>query len=361
MPAIQNGTVFQRSGSKRWTAKWFDHEGTPRTRNFDTKSDGRAFLNAELIRVEQAKSGKRAVDRPGTVADLVERFLASWGRGVDPTTLVNMMSALGQLSERFGLHAPEALTMESLTDWRYSLSPGVQHDVFRRARQMFKWAVLAKLIDEDPTTGIKNPVRPKHERKPINVFGSWAEVERVAAELLPRLRAIPIIMADTGLRPEELFGLHRSDVDWERMEFTVRRRFTAGLLKEGLKRKGESERRVPFTARTLAALKALPPRLDTQILVSTKRGSYIDSSNFRNQHWYRALRAAGVGHHTLYDLRHTWISWALAAGVPPAKVALLGGTSIKMLDATYSHLIPSDFDEYRERMARFEASQPVAR
>ena len=57
-------------------------------------------------------------------------------------------------------------------------------------------------------------------------------------------------------------------------------------------------------------------------------------AEFRFVHWVPALRAAGLDHHTLYDARHTSITWALSAGVPVAKVALVHGTSIKQLDAT---------------------------
>jgi hypothetical protein len=67
----------------------------------------------------------------------------------------------------------------------------------------------------------------------------------------------------------------------------------------------------------------------------------------------------GVDFRTMYDCRHTAISWALSAGVPPAKVALIFGTSMKQLDATYSHLIKSDYDDYRAALELFAARQAV--
>jgi integrase len=49
----------------------------------------------------------------------------------------------------------------------------------------------------------------------VEPFETWAEVEAGATELDPRYRAIPMVGVGTGLRPEELFGLHRSDLDRE--------------------------------------------------------------------------------------------------------------------------------------------------
>ncbi len=49
------------------------------------------------------------------------------------------------------------------------------------------------------------------------LFGSWADVQAVADELHPQFRVIPILAVGCGLRPEELFGLHRADVDRENL------------------------------------------------------------------------------------------------------------------------------------------------
>ena len=60
-----------------------------------------------------------------------------------------------------------------------------------------------------------------------------------------------------------------------------------------------------------------------------------------------AIKAAGVAHHRMYDLRHTYATWSLAAGVDLFTLSRRMGTSLAMIDATYGHLAP-DADE-RER------------
>jgi hypothetical protein len=50
-----------------------------------------------------------------------------------------------------------------------------------------------------------------------------------------------------------------------------------------------------------AALRALPPRVDTQVLFPAPRGGYIDIEKFRHREWTPAVKAAGLDHRTLYD------------------------------------------------------------
>ena len=64
----------------------------------------------------------------------------------------------------------------------------------------------------------------------------------------------------------------------------------------------------------------------------------IDVEKFRFREWAPALRGAGIAHRRVDDLRHTYASWALAMDVPPAKLALMMGTSIAQLEDTYSPL-----------------------
>jgi integrase len=56
---------------------------------------------------------------------------------------------------------------------------------------------------------------------------------------------------------------------------------------------------------------------------------------------------------TPYSLRHSGISWALAAGVPPSDVARFGGTSVTMLERVYAHLLESSADAARVKLDAF--------
>jgi len=73
---------------------------------------------------------------------------------------------------------------------------------------------------------------------------------------------------------------------------------------------------VPLQAKALEALEQLPPA-ENEILFAKTRGGRIDFRSFGRRHWKPAQRRAGIEPlRGLYDLRHTYATFALRAGVP---------------------------------------------
>jgi integrase len=234
----------------------------------------------------------------------------------------------------FGDRHPDSLNRLEIEDWRATISPGSRHGVFRAFRQALAWAHARGLCEREPSAGIKNPKRRRHERKPIIPFESWAEVETIADEIDPRYRAIPIFATGTGLRPEEWIALERSDIDRQARLVHVSKRYSGGELKQGTKT--VPERFVPLRQRVLDALDSIVPRIDTKLLFPAPRGGYIDIEKWRWREWTPTLRAAGIEHRPIYAMRHSFITWALEDGsIPLTQLAPIAGTSIREIEDTY--------------------------
>lgn len=63
-----------------------------------------------------------------------------------------------------------------------------------------------------------------------------------------------------------------------------------------------------------------------------------DYSNWRKAVWLPAIKRAGLAGTKIHDLRHTYASWLLQAGVPLAEVGKLLGHADPSTTQVYAHL-----------------------
>jgi integrase len=218
----------------------------------------------------------------------------------------------------------------AIARWRASLPKTMRHGAHRALRQVLSAAVRWRWIEHNVATDIKNPV---HAREEFTPFESWEEVDALARELGP-FGPLTILSVGTGVRPEEAFGADWNDVDLATGVFTVRRAFAKGRLK-AYPKTVRSRRRVPLRAKVLDALGELPDR--DGVLFPASEGGRINIDNFRAREWAPALKAAGIAHRRIYDMRHTFATWSLAAGMSIFTLARRMGTSVQMIDVTYGH------------------------
>jgi integrase len=115
-------------------------------------------------------------------------------------------------------------------------------------------------------------------------------------------------------------------------------------------------REVPLTALAVAALDDVPPRLDTRLVFPGPRGGHINLRNFRRREWHPALDAADVPSRRIYDLRSTFASQALAAGVSVFELARIMGTSVRMIERHYGTLLQGSGDAIRGKLDAYASS-----
>ena len=75
----------------------------------------------------------------------------------------------------------------------------------------------------------------------------------------------------------------------------------------------------------------------------------------------RTYVAEGLEHRSPYALRHTFATFAIAAGVSLFELARFMGTSAEQIDKTYGHLLPDALDRTRAALDAFTAAVPAQR
>jgi integrase len=88
-----------------------------------------------------------------------------------------------------------------------------------------------------------------------------------------------------------------------------------------------------------SARRARPFRGPTGRVAPSPRGGYLDLHNFRNRDWKPGQLAAGIEpFRRIYDLRHTFATPALRAGISTFDLSRYMGASLTMIDRHYGHL-----------------------
>jgi integrase len=250
-------------------------------------------------------------------------------------TVAKLRWLLGKATAALGEVRLAELSSEQVCGWRLTVPEGHRFEATQALRQVLNRAVAWRLIDENPATrGVPNPGRRCREQRP---FDSWEQLRALADRLGPVYGPMVIFAAATGLRPSELFALEHGDLNRGAGVVQIRRAHANGRVKQTKTRL--SRRAVPLQTIALEALEQLPAREDSPLLFPNARGGYLDFRNFNRRHWKPVQRAAGIEPlRDLYDLRHTYATFALRAGVPVFAISRFMGTSIAMIDLHYGHL-----------------------
>lgn len=99
--------------------------------------------------------------------------------------------------------------------------------------------------------------------------------------------------------------------------------------------------------------------------IASKRNDGTSTASVRkmrvdsNTAWRAALKRAGIENFRFHDLRHTWASWLVQAGVPLSALQEMGGwESIEMVQR-YAHLAPNHLTEHARHIdAIFKVDVP---
>src|SRR5215212_6850699 len=276
--------------------------------------------------------------RDMTLAELVDLYLDRHAAVVRRRTIATLRDRLRHPIVAFGdvpLRDLERM-VDEIAAWQAHLPPRAGHGIAQALRQVLDAAVRWERMGRNPAKAAGR--NPKPPPRSVRAF-TRAELDAIAAELGPAFRPLPLFAAATGLRPEEWQALERRDVDRRAGLVQVRRTVSGGEVVD-LGKTERSRRQVPLSPWAQDALDAIPPRLDTVLIFPAMRAGILNLDNFRRREWAPAIEAGGLARPArIYDLRSTFASNALAAGIGAFELAKVMGTSIEMIERHYGTLL----------------------
>lgn len=199
-------------------------------------------------------------------------------------------------------------------------------------RHILYWAVDESLLQANPMARL--PLEPERRRK--RQVMRLVEEDLLLPALSDHLRPIVIAALDTGMRRGEILRQRWEDVDLSRRLLAVTRSKTA---------EGEA-REIPLTNRLLNLLAAQPK---SEGFVFTRNGEPL---SWIRKGWLGALRRAKLRHFRFHDLRHSFNTRLMEAGViQDVRMALMGHSGGSKVHSIYTHV---ELPVKREAIARLE-------
>jgi integrase len=356
----------KEKASGLWRAMYVDLDGAARQAGrFRTKGDARVASQTVVDELN------RRADDPGSTPSLLE-FMDDWTRRFPrhPRTEETNKERL----ERYIVPYLPKRGHEPLAEVRRRHLLAVQDELLRRRlakttidgafsalSALLRDAVELEYLEANPAHSLR--VRPNDPRlDPVKEApGRRAvppeEIHAFMRHVRPGYRAVCWTPVLTSARPAELFAMRRRDIDRKRQMIFVAETLTRyGKQMEGLKQTHhiaarEQRGRWLLFPKILYEMLGERPLHVSGLLFPSPRGRPWNVRNFYRNIWDPARREAGVSF-TLYDLRHTFSSRLLAAGIPLVEVAAWMGHSLRAggaeVDNTTSRVYAHATGEWRE-------------
>lgn len=352
---------IDKTPSGRWKARWRVADGSQRSKTFDKKFDAQQFLKAVD---RDVMLGVHIDHRKGNI-DFV-KYAEEWRRMQQhrPSTRESVDSSLrNHVYPHFSGRQLNSIRTSEVQAWvaglNERLSPSTVRKIAGHVSAIFRSAKADRLIVESPAEALR---LPKTESRLITPL-SLEQVDAIADAIDPKYRALVHLMAGSGLRPGEAFGLSLDRVNWLRKEIMVDRQIGTAEGNTSFRplKTASSNRVVPITVTVIDELTAHLKEFGAgyhNLLFCGTNGAPIRRNRF-GEVWRRTMSGLDFECSGPHQLRHHYASVLIAQGcsVKIVQSCLGHATASETLD-TYSHLWPNSQDETRRALdaARLEFS-----
>jgi integrase len=355
------GSVKRRSGG--WAFR-VDVGADPATgrrcqvskQGFATKRAAEQAM-ADVLRTRRT-TPSRAAPSTWSVQEFLEQWLEGEATRVSVATLRTYRVAIGRMVSMLGGIPLSRLSGNDVVAWQDhllhsddsggGLSPATVRNTRAVLHKALSDAVRLELLNRNPVAATEPPANVARK---TTVVWTADEVRRFLDHVHGhRLSLAFQLLAATGMRRGELLGLRWGDVDWERGALSVVRSLglVDGQLVTSTTKTTTSRRLLFLDSVTLDHLHSHFERAtaagvagDGEPVIAGRHAGLVHPDSFSNT-FARLVATAGVPRIRLHDLRHTYATLALHAGMHPVVLAeRLGHSTVATTMDLYAHVTPA--------------------
>jgi integrase len=354
------GSIRFRKDKNLWVAQFTYAPGKKKTKYGKTQAEVRKWLEEQK---RLANEGMLVIDSKITFGDFLKRWYDEVARHNlrDSTLMVHetmmrrhILPALGEikLAKLATIHIQSLCSKKLDEGLSVRTVKYVRTIVHQALAQALKWGLVARNV----ATAVELPSGRKHKVEAL----TKAQVSQLLKALEgDRLYAYYVLVISTGLRRGEALALTVDCLDLDqgvvRVEKTLSSIVGKGLV-VGEPKSERSRRKVAlpdFTRKVLAEHLA-NRQVDSAYVFCTSKGTPFGPRNIM-RHFKTVLARAGLPQNIrIHDLRHTFVSYQLAAGTPASDVQkIVGHASFSTTVDIYGHLMDGAHEESARKMDSF--------
>ena len=315
---------------KRGNVYWFDFQinGT-RYRKSTGKTKRRDAENVFHAEREKAKAGESSgVQEVKTykLVDLAEEYL-KWAER--QRSYKDKKRCIRQLIEVFGNHEVRDLNTREIEQWqsrrlKYN-KPSTVNRLLATLKHMVNKGTQWGMASDSVLKQVRNvKLLPENNRRLR--FLSIEECQRLIECCHKDLHPIVVVALNTGMRRGEIFNLTWTQIDLRH-----------GFILLDTSKNGE-RREIPINTTLEYLFKEMQQRsVKSEYVFAGKTGKPLTDIK---KGFHTALRRAGIHDFRFHDLRHTFASQLVMAGIDITSVKELLGHKSLTMTMRYSHLSP---------------------
>jgi len=234
-----------------------------------------------------------------------------------------------------------------------TLAPTTKAAIRSVMSQCFELAALHEYIpafERNPMSLVKLKGTSKRQKKITQL--TVKQFQKLIEALPEPINIMTLVDGGLGLRISELVALQWRDIDWEKKQISIERKFTHGAL--GLTKTAASQAVLPLDEGLLAVLAAWKPKTGNSewIFPSTRTGGPRSASMLLQKHLKPAVEKLDLGRVTWHTLRHACRSWLGDAGASlTTQKDMLRHSDISMT-MNYGKTLPAEMRKAHNKLAK---------